>query len=37
MGEKKEGREVPTPARVSTADLDWSTGRPSIRRVEKAH
>jgi hypothetical protein len=23
--------------RVSTADLDWSTGRPSIWRLEMAH
>jgi hypothetical protein len=33
MGERDEGREVPTPARVSTADLDWGTGRPSIGRL----
>ena len=37
MGERDEGREVPTPVRVSTADHGWSTGRPSIRRLEMAH
>jgi hypothetical protein len=38
MGERDEGREVPnTGASVSAADLDWSTGRPSNGRLEKAH
>ena len=34
MGERAEGREVPTQARVLSPGLDWSTGRPSIRRLE---
>jgi hypothetical protein len=27
----------PTPGRVSAVDLDWSTGRPSIGRLEIAY
>jgi hypothetical protein len=37
MGERIEGREAPIPARVSTEDLDWSTGRPSMGRLEMTH
>jgi hypothetical protein len=37
MGERDVGREVPTLVRVSAVDLDWSTGRPSIWRLEKVH
>ena len=38
-GWEKEGRgrEVPTQARVLSPGLDWSTGRPSIGRLETAH
>jgi hypothetical protein len=35
MGERAEGREVPTQARVLSLGLDWSTGRPSKGRLEK--
>jgi hypothetical protein len=37
MGDREWEREVPTPLRVSTVDLDWSTGRPSIGRLQTAH
>lgn len=37
QGYRREGREVPTPARVSAADLDWSTRRPSTGPLETAH
>jgi hypothetical protein len=35
-GEGRE-REVPMQVRVRSPGLDWSTARPSIRRLEMAH
>jgi hypothetical protein len=37
IGERDKGREVPIPVRVSAADFDWSTGKPSKGRLEMAH
>jgi hypothetical protein len=37
MGKWDEGKEVPTLARVRAVDLDWSTEKPSIKRLETAH
>ena len=36
MGERA-GREARTQARVLSLGLDWSTGRPSIGRLEMAY
>jgi hypothetical protein len=37
MGERAEGREVPTQVRVSTEDFGWSAERASIGRLEMVH
>jgi hypothetical protein len=37
MGERAEGREIATQARVSAVDFGWSIGRSSMGILEMAH